>query len=254
VISGRSLAAGSSLAGLIFISMCHVASAQTLTGVESVITIQKIVQTYQGKTICSDHATVRDGVNALSEYSKAHPEKHGQLTDKDLYDGLVEAYPCPFNPKTVAARPAKSDDIAGFWGLSQTSQRLSPKMFKMDLFPAKCQYFGFYPDGDFQTVSIITQEDCPSVAKSDFTSTRKLPRTINWEIGTNGEVRINHTDIYSVEVWEAYVVTEPSTLFLTQPETIFTPGDLLMYLSQYNKDKKQGVGTLYFRHLKRLLD
>ena len=254
MISVRSLAVGLSIAGLIFIIMCQVASAQTLTGTESVLTINKITQTYQGTTICSDHATIRDAVNALLEYSKAHPEKHDQLTYKDLYDGLVEAYPCPFNPKTVAARLAKSDDVVGFWGLSQTSQRLSPKIFKMDLFPAKCQYFGFYPDGDLRTVSKLTQGDCPSVAKSDFTSTRKLPRTINWEIGTDGKVRIYHTDIYSVEVWEAYVVTEPSTLFLTQPETIFTPGDLLMYLSQYNKDKKQGVGTLYFRHLKRLPD
>ena len=89
--------------------------------------MNKITQKYQGKTICPNHAKVLDAVNVILEYSKAHPEKNDQLTDKDIYDGLVEAYPCPFNPKNVAVRSIKSADIVGFWTLAPSSQQLSPK-------------------------------------------------------------------------------------------------------------------------------
>lgn len=79
---------------------------------------------------------------------------------------------------------------------------------------------------------------------------RDMPRTINWEISTAGAVKIAHTDDHSIEVWETYMVTAP----FTQSGATFSTGDVLMYLSQYNKDKKQGVGTMYFRHLQKLLD
>src|SRR5436190_18420436 len=116
------------LLALISASLSPAVSAQTNSTQQSIGTMAAIFQKYQGKTICSPNMTVKDGADALNKYSAVHPEKGGQLTNKDMYDALVEEFPCPFNPKRVAARPGNADDLIGFWQLAPESQQLTPKI------------------------------------------------------------------------------------------------------------------------------
>jgi len=56
--------------------------------------IAKIAGEYDGKTICTNRATIGSIADALAEYSKAHPEKGGEFSDEDLYLFLFSHYPC----------------------------------------------------------------------------------------------------------------------------------------------------------------
>jgi hypothetical protein len=236
---------------LLALVFCQKLLAFTHSPEESLATMIAIVQKYQNKTICSNGATVKDAVNAVGEYSRAHPELHDELSNLDLYNSLVDAFPCPFNPKKVSVRQASSVDVVGFWGLASDSKQLSPKIYQRELYPAKCQFFGFYSDGDMRTMGIITQDECQPVRSSDFSSSRYLPGTISWKTTSNGVIEITRSDKHSsIEIWEVYVVTAP----FEHAEFRFDKGDLLMYLAQLDEDKKKGVGTLYFRHLQRLSD
>ncbi len=61
-----------------------------------------LVKTYNGKAFCPPpSATFNDLASALSKFSKAHPELHGQLTDQQAIQGIAESYPC-----TVQATPS----------------------------------------------------------------------------------------------------------------------------------------------------
>jgi ankyrin repeat protein len=60
-----------------------------------------LVKTNNGKTFCAPRsATLKELVEVFYKYSKAHPEFHDQLTDKQTIQGLAETYPC-----TVQATP-----------------------------------------------------------------------------------------------------------------------------------------------------
>jgi len=219
---------------------------QTVSGAQTLATIAAIAQKYQGETICSQGATVREGAAAVTAYADAHPEKHGEVTNKDMYDALVEEYPCPFNPHRVPARRATAADLIGYWALAADSRQLSPMIFKSDLYPARCQYFGFYADGDLRMLSAFTKDLCSEASAKDFS--RTLPKTINWRIDELGLLEVTRSDQPITEKWDVFVVTNP----FTQRGSSFNAGDVLMYLSQYNNDKTQGTGTLYFRHVQRL--
>jgi WD40 repeat protein len=54
-----------------------------------------LVKKNNGKAFCVPKgAKLREGVEALTKFSKAHPEIHDQLTDKQAIQALAESYPC----------------------------------------------------------------------------------------------------------------------------------------------------------------
>lgn len=205
----------------------------------------KLSTDYSGRTICSNGAVLRVFGEALTEYSQAHPEKKDSLSNQDVYEALAARFPCPFNPSQVSTTAANADALVGFWALVPESIVLSPKIFKQDPFPSNCEYFGFYQDNALRSMQMITRESCPTVKEGDFS---RLPKVISWRLEKNS-LEIKRSDIPSyVEVWEPYVVTKN----FTHKGIEFRQGDLLMFMAQFNQTKKDRIGNLYFRHLRRL--
>lgn len=57
--------------------------------------IIRLINENPGKVFCVPKGTkLREGVEALTKFSKAHPEIHGQLTDEQAIQALAESYPC----------------------------------------------------------------------------------------------------------------------------------------------------------------
>ena len=54
-----------------------------------------LVRKNTGKFFCVPKGTkLREGVAALTKFSKAHPEIHEPLTDKQAIQALAESFPC----------------------------------------------------------------------------------------------------------------------------------------------------------------
>ena len=205
---------------------------------------------YKGKSICTNGATMGGMGNALTEYSKAHPDKRGEFSNKDLYLFLSSNYPCPFNPKLAPVKNAVSADLVGRWELVPASLKIKTNIFQRDPFPSNCEYFSFYEDGDMRSFQMITPDTCPSVTVSDFKKAKALPKVIDWKLGVDGALKITRTDIPGyIESWDAFIVTNS----FSQAGVEFKPGDLLLFMTQFNKMKKEEIGTLYFRQFRKMV-
>jgi len=228
----------------IFIAYPSVALAQA-SPMDTFDYMAKLTTEYNGKTICDNKATMGVYGEALAEYSLAHPEKNDSLSNQDVYEALTTRFPCPFNPSHVSATKANADALVGFWALVPESIALSPKIFKQDPFPSNCEYFGFYQDNALRSIQMTTRESCPAVKAEDFS---RIPRVISWRLEKNSlEIKRSDSPSY-IEVWEPYVVTKN----FTHRGIEFKQGDLLMFMAQFNQTKKDRIGNLYFRHLRRL--
>lgn len=205
----------------------------------------KLGAEYGGKTICGNGAVMGEYGQALAEYSNAHPEKNDRLTNQDVYAALVARFPCPFSPTKVPVNAASVEALNGYWASVQQSKTLTPNIFKQDPFPSKCEYFAFNQDGTLDSVQVSTPERCPTVKAEDFSG---IPKVLTWRLDRRSlEIRRNDHPRY-IEVWEPYVVAKD----FSHKGSEFKQGDLLMFMAQFNDTKKDGIGNLYFRHMRRL--
>lgn len=205
----------------------------------------KLGTEYAGKTICDNGAVMAEYGQALADYSNAHPEKNDRLTNRDVYDALVTRFPCPFSPSKIPANAASAEALNGYWGSVQESKALTPKILKQDPFPWKCEYFSFNQDGTLGSIQISTPEKCPTTKGEDFL---RLPKAITWRLGSGSlEIRRNDDPRY-IEIWEPYIVAKN----FSHKGVEFKQGDLLLFMAQFNDTRKDRIGNLYFRHMRRL--
>jgi hypothetical protein len=226
------------------VTLPSVALAQA-SPMDTIDYMAKLATEFDGKTICDNKATIGELANALAEYSRAHPEKKDMLSNQDVYDALTNRFPCPFNPTTFSAVPATAENLVGHWALVPESIGLGPQIFKQNPFPSNCEYFKFDQDKSLRSIQMITPRSCPAVKPDDFSL---IPKIISWKL-EKASLEIRRADNPSyVEVWEPYVVTKN----FVHKTVEFKPGDLLMFMAQFNEVKKNGIGNLYFRHLRPL--
>ena len=70
--------------------------------------LMNLVKKNTGKAFCMPKGTkLREGVEALTKFLKAHPEIHDQLTDKQAIQALAESYPC-----TEQSKPSSKNTVA----------------------------------------------------------------------------------------------------------------------------------------------
>jgi hypothetical protein len=227
----------------------HFVSPTMGATLDTVMQMATVADNYKGKSICANGATMGDLGKVAEEYSKSHPEKGGRLSDKDIYLSLASHYPCPFNPKLAPVKQAASTDLIGHWELAPASLKIKTNVFQRDPFPSNCEYFAFSEDGDMRSFQMITPDPCPSVTASEFSKIKNLPKVIDWKLGSDGLLRITRSDIQNyIESWEAFIVTSS----FSQSGVEFKPGDLLLFMAQFNKMKKEEIGTLYFRQFRKM--
>lgn len=69
----------------------------------------KLARQNNGKAFCAPASTtMKDLMSAVTCYTHARPELHGEFTDRQFIEALVESYPCP---ATSDGSPADADAI-----------------------------------------------------------------------------------------------------------------------------------------------
>ena len=224
--------------------------------IDSIVLMGKMATEFEGKSICTGGAKTgglgqvfSEYSKALSEYTQAHPDKGGMLSDKDIYLSLVSHFPCPFDPKLAPVGHAVSADLVGHWELVPASLKIKTNAFQQDPFPSNCEYFSFFQDGEMHSLQIMIKGACPSLVAADFRQAKAPPKVIDWKLGSDGMLKITRTDIPShVELWEAFIAISS----FSQYGVTFEPGDLLLFMAQFNQRKKEDRGTLYFRQFRKM--
>lgn len=237
------------LVSLFVVVLSNHALSQSASPMDTMSLMAKMTVDYEGKSICAKGANMMGLAEALQEYSRVHPEKGDRLSPKDIYVSLIERFPCPFNPHQAPLRRATNTDMFGYWELVPESLKIKTNSFRKDPFPSNCQYFNFSEDRDMRSIDMIINDACPSIAPSDFKAAKALPKVIDWKLEANGMLEITRTDIPNyIESWEAFITTGS----FTQSGVTFKPGDLLLFMAQFGRTKRDGIGTLYFRQFRKV--
>lgn len=227
------------------------APMDTLVSIDALVKAAKLSLHYKGKSICAKDAIARDLAQAIANYSITRPDKGGELSNEEIYLALISHFPCPFNPKKAPVRHAVTTDLIGHWELVPASFKLNPQIFQNEIFPSNCQYFAYAEDGKRLSIDMITKGTCPTVTISDLQKLKAFPKTgtIDWKLEPKGMLKITSTVIPTyIESWETFIVDSP----FSRDGVMFEPGNLLMFLNQYNQAKGEEVGTLYFRQLRKM--
>lgn len=143
------------------------------------------------------------------------------------------------------SRPARKDEIVGYWQLIPLPESLRLKVFPTDPWPSPCQWFGYYNDGTLRTLDAF-QGPCAELTDKKLSDAMKtVPAVISWEHYDPALVLVKRSDAKNYpETWEATMILKD----FSREGSDFRSGDLVMYLRNF-KEKK----TLYVRHLRRLV-
>ncbi len=78
----------------LFAGFCN-STAQAAAGSNQMEWFSNLTNTYNGKAFCAPPKTsMIDLLQVVSDYSKAHPEWRGQVTDRQTIEALTDRYPC----------------------------------------------------------------------------------------------------------------------------------------------------------------
>ncbi|HEY8118136.1 MAG TPA: hypothetical protein VIE91_02740 [Methylophilaceae bacterium] len=141
-------------------------------------------------------------------------------------------------------RPAKKEEIVGFWQLVPLAEARKPHEIIPDPWPSMCQWFAYYDDGSLKTIDKL-HEPCDKFSDVSLGETMKdIPSVVSWEYHAPALISVKRSDVKNYfELWEVTYVTEAFPK--ESPE--FLPGDLILYLRNPKINK-----LLYIRHLRRL--
>jgi hypothetical protein len=143
------------------------------------------------------------------------------------------------------SRPARKDEIVGFWQLVPLPESLRPKVLSTDPWPSSCQWFGYYSDGVLKTIDKLRGPCDEFTAKKLAETMNTVPSIISWEHHEPALAVVSRSDAKNyAEGWEVTLVLKA----FSKNGAEFAPGDIVMYLRNFKENK-----TLYIRHLKRLL-
>lgn len=143
------------------------------------------------------------------------------------------------------SRPARKEEIVGFWQLVPLPESLKPKVLNTDPWPSSCQWFGYFSDGVLKTIDKFRGPCDEFTSKMLSETMNTVPPVISWEHHEPALVVVKRSDVKNyAEGWEATIVLKA----FSKEGAEFAPGDLVMYLRNFKENK-----TLYIRHLKRLL-
>jgi hypothetical protein len=177
------------------------------------------------------------------------PTAHSQLVT-----AIYTHMPCPFSPSRKELRPAKRDDVVGYWSYPDSSQKLrygpkSPSWKNNAGMPAnsppiKCESFQIDTNGSMRTTQVRGNFDCATVKY--FEATASSPKVAFWKM-ENNRFKITRTDYIDYEEdWDLFVVQAAFDFFGVK----FLPGDLVGY--ERPKKGNQINASTSFRHMQPL--
>jgi hypothetical protein len=142
-------------------------------------------------------------------------------------------------------RFATKEELVGFWEMIPLPADSAKKLNKVDPWPMTYQWFAFYEDGSFAT---MTSTDPMSVTAAELEKSFALPvmkeGRFKYTFDPSGFVVVTAPDDPEYqEAWGVNLITQEFKLGDIQVE----PGDILMSLAG-----GEDMGPVYYRHLRRL--